>query len=418
MGNENTYLDEKPRHPVHLYGYFIEKKEVSIRDWFYVHDWAIENGYDFSENQSFPLMVYTLDQEKEYPDFPMNNVSWLDCLKWCNARSELMGRKPVYYTDSSLEDVFREGEFHHFTKSQIDFTASGFRLPTEAEWEKAAYGIVRSFPQSYPWGKVLNGSFANYKKSGDPFDDGITPVGYYNSKQIISSRTMSYGGENQFHSDMANALGLYDIIGNVSEWCWDWYSAEGYNRSKYSVSIDPHGPDFSEDESNIKQSDKSKWEKKVHRGGSYKSDPSDQNDFLKDDLKISSRGVEFHNVNRKTIGLRTVRRQLDDELWFDRKETRFHRWFISPWYGSFYQSDSIWVFHENHGWIYPVGKGAYDNWIFFNSKRKWLWTSKHAYPWHFNVTENVWIKDLSADGERGWFESLSDGTKTKWGYGF
>ena len=121
MGNENTYLDEKPRHPVHLDGYFIEKKEVSIRDWFYVHDWAIENGYDFSENQSFPLMVYTLDQEKEYTDFPMNNVSWLDCLKWCNARSELMGRKPVYYTDSSLEDVFREGEFHHFTKSQIDF---------------------------------------------------------------------------------------------------------------------------------------------------------------------------------------------------------------------------------------------------------------------------------------------------------
>ena len=52
-----------------------------------------------------------------YPDFPMNNISWIDCIKWCNARSEFMGRKAVYYTDSTNQ-VFRAGELH-FQINQI-----------------------------------------------------------------------------------------------------------------------------------------------------------------------------------------------------------------------------------------------------------------------------------------------------------
>ena len=72
----------------------------------------------------------------------------------------------------------------------------------------------------YPWGSSIDGSIANYKLSGDPFDDATTPVGYFNGKQEIVYRFNSLGGERQNPKDRTNAYGLYDVIGNVSEWCW------------------------------------------------------------------------------------------------------------------------------------------------------------------------------------------------------
>ena len=107
----------------------------------------------------------------------------------------------------------------------------GHRLPTEAEWEYAARGGEHDPYYRYPWGNSIDGSKANYSASGDPYETGAkpwtTPVGYYDRGQIPAG------------TDMANGYGLYDMAGNVWEWCNDWYGENYYSVSPYD---NPEGP--------------------------------------------------------------------------------------------------------------------------------------------------------------------------------
>ena len=184
-----------PVHTVTLSAFAMDKWEVSIELWESVRSWGNTKGYDLVTGGKYSAK------------YPVQNMTWYDAVKWCNARSEKEGEVPAYYLDEAKTQVYRSG---NQVPTGVRWN-DGYRLPTEAEWEKAARGGVEG--KLYPWGTdEISPEFANYSESGK---GGTMPVG-------------SYG---------ANGYGLFDMAGNVWEWCWDWYS-------EYSPTAqnDPRGP--------------------------------------------------------------------------------------------------------------------------------------------------------------------------------
>ena len=404
MGENGVQDDESPRHLVWVSSFFVDRYEVTVGEWKEIRSWALSNGYEFSLRQNYPLPGSSLD-------FPMNMVSWYDAIKFCNALSEYYGRKPAYYLDAGKSQIYRSDELE-ISESFVDWSASGYRLPTEAEWEKAARGTIAGM--KYPWGSSIDGSIANYKLSGDPFDDATTPVGYFNGKQEIVYRLNSLGGERQNPKDRTNAYGLYDVIGNVSEWCWDWYDEDWYHNSE-SSSKDTHGPSLPHGST--------KGLMKIHRGGGFKNGPSSGEG---EPLRLAFRGVEFPDENKRSIGLRCVRSDQEDPLWFDANATAissnqsFDRgsWYQLNWFGSYFKTELFpgWVFHLEYGWVYPDpdGKGSYDNWIYF-PKAGWLWTSKLVFPYFYRHQDGEWYDNLRVNSSQAIFQRYSDQQKFNWG---
>ena len=164
MGSTSGDNDERPVHTVTLNNFYICKHEVTQAEWKAV----------MGSNPSY----FSGDNR------PVEKVSWNAAIEYCVRRSLAEGLTPCY-----------RGSEGNFT---CDFSANGYRLPTEAEWEYAAQGG--------------NKSYIGTKYSGS---NDIDSVAWHNGNSGSVTHDVM--------TKLPNVLGIYDMSGNVWEWCWDWY---------------------------------------------------------------------------------------------------------------------------------------------------------------------------------------------------
>jgi formylglycine-generating enzyme required for sulfatase activity len=185
---------------VTISSFFIGKYEVTQKEWIEVME---TNPSRFKDD-----------------NLPVEMVNWYDSVEYCNKRSTKEGLTPYYNIDKSKKDPNNKPDPHFGDLDNMKWTvtinpgANGYRLPTEAEWEYAADGGQLSKNYTYSGSDFENEVAWYWRNSGDK---ELTGFWQWPAIEQNHDRTKPVGGKEP------NELGVYDMSGNVREWCWDWY---------------------------------------------------------------------------------------------------------------------------------------------------------------------------------------------------
>ncbi|MDR1787166.1 MAG: formylglycine-generating enzyme family protein [Treponema sp.] len=209
--------DDEVQHRVTLSSFYMGKYEVTQKEW--------------------QALMGTNPSSFKGDNLPVECVSWYDAVEYCNARSKKEGLTPAYTINKTRQDPNNTSSYDSL-KWTVTWNrkANGYRLPTEAEWE---YACRAGTTGPFNTGNNITTSQANYN-GNYPYNG--------NAKGQYREKTTAVG------SFQPNAWGLYDMHGNVWEWCWDWYG----NYSS-GAQTDPEGP----------TGPASSWSRRVRRGGSW-----------------------------------------------------------------------------------------------------------------------------------------------------
>lgn len=237
VGNDRGNPDERPAHKVRLTPFLMDKYEVT---------------QEMFRQAQLPNPSHW----QESPQKPVERVRWIDAKRYCNERSLLEGLKPCY-NEKTLD-------------WDCDYLASGYRLPTEAEWE---YACRANSDGPYDFGRADR--LRQYAWTAENSDQKTHVVG----------------------QKKPNGFGFYDLYGNVSEWCEDVYSDTYY---KESAAADPTGPPSP-----------GKDVKRVIRGGSWKSSSDQCRATARQGERTGNTDACF---STDYCGFRCVRRVTPEEL--------------------------------------------------------------------------------------------------------